>query len=56
MKDNDSVGIWHETYLVNQGHYETVYANMPRWGLAAAGSHLPAIGRRNTARDRLGQS
>ncbi len=49
-----SVGIWHETYLVDAGNYETVYGNMPVFGLAAATSHVEAIGRRETARRRLG--
>ena len=49
-----SVGIWHETYLVDAGRYECVYGNMPRMGLAAAGEHLPATGARETARRRLG--
>lgn len=50
-----SVGIWHETYLVRAGQYESVYGNMPRMGLAQAGSHLPATGQRETAKKRLGQ-
>jgi len=49
-----SVGIWHETYLVEAGHYEAVYGNMPVFGLAAATEHVPAVGRRETARRRLG--
>jgi hypothetical protein len=49
-----SVGIWHETYLVDAGKYEAVYGNMPVFGLAAATSHVPAAGRRETARRRLG--
>lgn len=49
-----SVGIWHETYLVEPGRYETVYSNMPVFGLARAAEHLPATGRRETARLRLG--
>lgn len=48
-----SVGIWHETYLVQPGQYETVYGNMPIFGLAAATNHVPATGRRETARRRL---
>jgi hypothetical protein len=48
-----SVGIWHETYLVNPGEYETLYGNMPRMGLAKAVQHVPAVGRRHTARTRL---
>lgn len=49
-----SVGIWHESYLVAPGQYESVYGNMPRMGLAVAGDHLPARGARETARRRLG--
>jgi hypothetical protein len=49
-----SVGIWHESYLVPAGQYETVYSNMPAFGLAAASEHVPATGRRATARRRLG--
>ena len=49
-----SVGIWHETYLVDAGKYEAVYGNMPIAGLAAATKHVPAIGHRETARRRLG--
>jgi hypothetical protein len=49
-----SVGIWHETYLVEPGRYEAVYGNMPVFGLASATKHIPAVGRRETARHRLG--
>ncbi len=49
-----TVGIWHETYLIKPGHYEAVYGNMPVFGLAKATQHVPAVGRRMTARQRLG--
>jgi len=49
-----SVGIWHETYLVEPGKYEAVYGNMPVFGLASATNHVSAVGRRETARRRLG--
>ncbi|GCE28723.1 transcriptional regulator [Dictyobacter alpinus] len=49
-----SVGIWHETYVVEPGKYEAVYGNMPVFGLASATQHVPATGRRETARRRLG--
>lgn len=49
-----SVGIWHESYLVEAGQYECVYSNMPVFGLAAAAKHVPAVGRLETARRRLG--
>jgi hypothetical protein len=52
---NGSVGIWHETYTVNPGQYECVYANMPRFGLARAAQHMPAQGRLNSARSRIGR-
>ena len=29
-------GIWHETYKVRDGEYESIYANMPPIGLALA--------------------
>lgn len=48
-----SVGIWHETYRVESGGYETIYANMPTWGLAKATAHAPVGRRRETARQRL---
>lgn len=38
------VGIWHETYLVSSGAYESVYNNMPPIGLGAAASVVPAAG------------
>lgn len=33
-----SVGIWHETYQVAAGGHESVYVNMPPFGLGKAGS------------------
>jgi len=48
-----SVGIWHETYLVEPGKSECVYTNMPRFGLAAAAAHVKAEGRLANAKDRM---
>jgi hypothetical protein len=48
-----SVGIWHETYLVQTRQYECIYNNMPLFGLAHATQHVPATGIRETARLRL---
>jgi hypothetical protein len=47
------VGIWHETYLVSPGNYETVYVNMPSFGLGKAGALHPATGDRESAEGRL---
>jgi len=52
-RGNQAVGIWHETYLVRAGRYEAVYVDMPRWGLAAAGELVPAVGRMQSAKSRL---
>lgn len=47
------VGIWHETYIVQAGHYEAVYSGMPPFGLGRAATLVPAAGKRETARMRL---
>jgi Monooxygenase af470-like len=47
------VGIWHETYHVLPGHYETVYSGMPPFGLGAVGRLVPATGKREDARSRI---
>ncbi|MGV0991365.1 MAG: DUF4188 domain-containing protein [Mycobacterium sp.] len=54
IRDNGSVGIFHETYRVAAGDVETVYANMPAFGLAAATSAVQVSGGRRTAAARLG--
>jgi hypothetical protein len=48
-----AVGIWHETYLVEPGKNESVYVDMPRFGMAAAAEHTKAVGRLANARDRM---
>jgi len=53
LMNDGSVGIWHETYLIEPGKFECVYGNMPVFGLAAAGRHAKAEGRLAGARDRL---
>lgn len=49
-----SVGFWHETYRVQSNDFECVYGNMPLFGLARATNHVQAVGKRETARRRLG--
>jgi hypothetical protein len=51
--DDGTVGIWHETYQVGAGQYEAIHVNMPRFGLALAGSHEPAVGHLRDARSRM---
>lgn len=51
-----AVGIWHETYLVRAGAYETLYSGMPPTGLGRIGRLVPAKGARAAARGRLGRT
>ena len=52
---NGTTGIWHETYLIEPNHFESVYGNMPKFGLGAAFEHVEAVGNRETSRLRLGR-
>ena len=53
---NGDVGIWHETYLAKNGSYECIYHNMPKFGLAKVGQHVPATGKFKTATGRMTRS
>jgi hypothetical protein len=37
VRASGDVGVWHETYEVRAGAYESAYLNVPVFGLAAAG-------------------
>lgn len=50
---NGDVGIWHETFVVKAGAFESVYNNMPRFGLGLAGGIVDAVGARQDARLRI---
>ncbi len=47
------VGIWHETYVIKPGSFESVYVNMPAWGMGKAFSANPVNRTVDTARQRL---
>ncbi|MCP8708749.1 DUF4188 domain-containing protein [Streptomyces sp. AC04842] len=47
------VGLWHEAYVVPQGNYEAIYADMPAFGLAAAHGQVPLEKRGRRAKDRF---
>ncbi len=53
---NGSVGIGHETYMVERGNYECIYVNLPRFGFGAATDHVPVSGRMESARQRIGNA
>lgn len=48
-----AVGIWHETYVVPAGAYESVYANIEPLGLAALKGFVPVSRRGDSAAERL---
>ena len=50
------VGVWHETYAISNGGYESVYVNMPAFGLGKAGTLTAATGERQSAEGRLRSS
>lgn len=51
--NSDAVGIYHETYVVAKGHSESIYGNMPAFGLAKATGHKAITPPLNSARQRF---
>ncbi len=51
--NSDSVGIWHETYVIDKSKTENIYVNMPPFGFGKVGNLQSASGARKTATDRL---
>lgn len=47
------VGIWHETYQIRSGEYETIYSGMPLHGLAKAAAATIISARSDSARQRM---
>lgn len=52
-RNDSSVGIWHETYVVPAGGHESIYAHLPEFGLGKAVGSLPVGRDLHTARARL---
>ena len=53
IRDNGSVGIFHETILLSDATVETVYGNMPTFGLGTVTGAVPAARRGQTAQARM---
>ena len=53
LQNEGSIGIWHETYLIEPGKFECIYGNMPPFGLGAASSIVKAEGRLAAAKERI---
>ena len=47
------VGIWHETYKVRAGEYESIYVDMPAFGLGKFTRISPILTSQDSARARL---
>ncbi len=54
-RGNSAVGIFHETYLIQAGSYESIYAAMPAFGLGKAGTLVEAVGSMHNAAQRIGR-
>jgi hypothetical protein len=54
VRDNGSVGIFHETYRVRVDQIEAIYANMPPFGLGEAFGVVSVGAGRHSAAARLG--
>jgi len=52
-RSRGDVGIWHETFQVRAGEYETVYSGMPPRGLGKVSTLIPARMRYQSARGRM---
>lgn len=53
IKSNGDVGIWHETYKVRAGEYESIYNNMPPYGLGKVTALVPVGGQKESAAGRI---
>lgn len=51
--NNDAVGIYHETYLIKPGQFESIYGNMPKFGLSKAFGFEAITPATSSARKRL---
>ena len=54
VRDNGDVGIFHESYRVGPGTAESLYANMPSFGMGAAVGAVPVASRGQSAGRRMG--
>ena len=53
--DSGDVGIFHETYRVENGNYEVIYHHMPPFGLGEVGELIEIGGHHENAGGRMGK-
>ena len=51
--DDGTVGIFHETYVIEKNGFEAIYVNMPLIGLGKVTGLVPATGKRSESRLRM---
>jgi len=54
--NNKAVGIYHETYQVEKKNYESVYGNIPLYGLGRALKQIPITNEINSTKKRMNRS
>src|SRR5699024_9952174 len=54
--NNKAVGIYHETYQAEKKNYESVYGNMPLYGLSRALKQIPITNEINSTKKRMNRS
>lgn len=47
------VGLWHETYKVKAGQYESIYVDMPAFGLGKFTNLIPIQSSQESSRERI---
>jgi len=55
IRQSGDVGVWHETYQVEAGVYESIYVNMPEFGLGKVNTAEPIVKGKESARERIEQ-
>lgn len=55
-RKSDAVGIWHETYVIDNSKTENIYVNMPKFGMGKFNDLQSAAGKRKSANGRLGKA
>ena len=53
LANTGDVGVWHETYSISPGKHESIYVNMPPFGLGKVGQLVPAAGTLSSALGRV---
>jgi len=56
IRKSGAVGIWHETFLVRAGEFESIYVDMPPKGLGKFGRLVPVTSKTDMAKDSVKNS